>query len=70
MTTQTLGLVLFASVVALNVAGLAIDAALAEHGIGTVSDFARRNQWLAALIIIVNIVGVLGLAMHFSNGKE
>lgn len=70
MTTQTLGLILFASTVALNVAGLAIDAALAEHGVQTISDFARRNQWLAALIIIANIVGVLGLAMHFSNGRD
>ena len=70
MTSQTLGLILFASTVALNVAGLAIDAALREHGIETITDFARRNQWLAALIIIGNIVGLLGLAMHFSDGRQ
>lgn len=69
MTPQTLGLILFASSVALNVMGLAIDATLHETGVQTVTDFARRNQWLAALIILTNIVGLLGLAMHFSNGR-
>lgn len=67
--SQTIGLIAFCVVVALNVLGLAVDAALREHGVETISDFARRNQWLAALIILINLAGCAGLILHFSNGR-
>lgn len=70
MTTQGLGLLLFSVSVALNVAGIAIDLALKEQDMGTVTDFARRNQWLAALIILSNMIGLIGLILHFSDGKD
>lgn len=69
MSYQAYGLIIFAVCVAVNAMGLAIDAALKENGFESITDFTRRNQWLAALIILFNIVGLVGLAMHFSNGK-
>jgi hypothetical protein len=56
--------------VGLNAAGLALDAALYTAGLPTVSQFSTKNPWAAALIIALNILGVIGLAMHFSNGEH
>ena len=67
---RTAGIVVFAVVVGLNGAGLALDGILAAHNLQTVTDFARKNQWLAGLIVLLNIVGLLGLAAHFSNGRQ
>ena len=70
MSTQSVGLLIFLIVQALNLAGVSLDFALVEHGLPTVTEFGRRNPWLAAIIIIINIVGLVGLAMHFSNGRD
>ena len=66
---HTFGLVIFALTVGINAAGLMIDAVLFSQGWPTVSAFASRNPWAAALIIALNGAGLLGLAIHFSNGK-
>jgi hypothetical protein len=68
MTYQQVGVVIFGAMVGINAAGLALDAALFVQGLPTVSDVARRNPWLAALIIGANACGLAGLALHFTNG--
>jgi hypothetical protein len=70
MPWRRIGILLFAAVVGLNVAGLMIDAALYSTGAPTVSEWLRRNQWAVAIVMALNGAGLLGLAMHFSNGAE
>jgi hypothetical protein len=69
MTPQAIGLLVFAVVVALDAFGLGLDVVLRDAGLETVSGFARRNQWAAAVIVGANIFGLIGLAIHFSNGS-
>jgi len=64
---QKTGLILFVSVCFLNVAGLSLDAVLASIGAKTVTDFARKNQWLAAIVILINAIGLIGLVLHFAD---
>jgi len=68
VTGQQLGLVLFAAVVGLNCAGLALDAALYTEGLRTVTQFARGHAWAAAAILVLNGAGVFGLLLHFAAG--
>ena len=69
MTLQSIGIVVFIVVQVLNVLGLSVDLALWETGLPTISYLARRHLWIAASIIMLNGIGVFGLAMHFSDGK-
>jgi len=66
-TLQSIALLVFVTTVGLNVFGLGIDAALHEVQWRTISEFARKNQWLAAIIIAINGVGIIALAVHLSN---
>lgn len=70
MDWHAIGIVLFASVTGLNAAGLMLDAALFAARLPTISEWARRNPWFVAIIIIINAAGVFGLALHFSDGRE
>ncbi len=70
MTPQQIGLLVFVVTVALNCFGLGLDFALRDAGLPTVTEFSRRNQWCAGIIISINICGCIGLAVHFSNGRE
>jgi hypothetical protein len=66
------GFIVFASVVAINAAVLALDAALVSCKLQSVTQFSRHNQWLAAIAILVNAAGFFGLMLHFSdfNGEH
>jgi hypothetical protein len=70
MTMHAIGIILFAGVTGLNAAGLMLDAALFAARLPTISEWARRNPWFVAIVIITNAAGLFGLALHFSNGRE
>jgi len=62
---RALGLVLFCAVVNLNVAGLAVDTLLVVHGWSPITEYARDNWWIRALIVGANMAGTGGLVVHF-----
>lgn len=68
--SQAIGLLVFAFVVWLDVAGLAFDQALIAYGYPTMTEFARRNPWAAMLFISLNVIGTLGLIFHLTNTGE
>ena len=61
------GLLVFVAVVCLNVAGLGLDLALEKSGVDTITSFARRNQWVACIVLLVNVAGLVGLMVHFTD---
>lgn len=69
---NAVGLIVFVVTVAFNAGGLMLDAALAALRLPTVTEFCRKNPWAAAIIIFINIVGLIGLCLHFTefNGEE
>lgn len=69
MTPQQLGLITFMIVTSINLGGLSLDAALFSSKLTTVTELARRNPWIASLIVLLNIIGTIGLAIHFTNGQ-
>lgn len=65
------GLWIFIAVVALDVHGLLCDLLLWYWSLTTVTEFARRNVWAAAVIVGVNAAGVVGLGFHLRpEGKQ
>jgi hypothetical protein len=70
MHWQQVGVMMFGVVVALNVLGLTIDGLLVANDLPTLTEFCRRNPWGAGFVLLVNLVGLVGLAMHFSNGFD
>lgn len=69
--TRNDGLWIFVAVVAGNVAGLLVDYLLMRGDLPMVTDIAQRNRWFAILLIVVQLIGVAGLAYHFfgRNGR-
>lgn len=62
---QIVGLIIFAACVSINAAGLALDGALSAQSLPTITDVARRNPWVATIIILANVAGLVGLCLHF-----
>lgn len=67
---RSLGLAAFVLAVTVNVAGLSLDAWLALEGWETLTAFGRRNGWFAALVLMLNLVGLVGLMLHFSEFRQ
>lgn len=62
MSVQTVGLMAFLVVLAVDFIGLAVDTV----GLPTISNEVRRyNRWLGVLIVAWQLLGVLGLILHF-----
>lgn len=71
MEPITVGLVVFVVVVVLNVVGLLVDFILILLGMTTITEVVCcRAWWLGAVIIAVQVVGVVGLAYHFHLGSK
>jgi hypothetical protein len=62
--TRNDGLWIFIAVACLNIIGLSVDYGLLKCNLPTVTEFCRRNIWGAAVILIVNAAGTIGLAIH------
>jgi hypothetical protein len=69
-TARAIGLLLFSIVTGLNAFGLGLDYVLTQAKLPTVSEWARANQWIAAIIMILQCVAVFGLAVHLTNWPE
>jgi len=63
--TSTDGLWWFLACTLLRSFGLLVDFGLASCGFTTITEFARRNEWAALLILIVESSSIIALAVHF-----
>lgn len=59
-----IGLMTFVIVVICNIAALLIDVMLVNTGQKTISDIALANRVWGILIILVQLAGSIGLAVH------
>lgn len=66
------GLWVFVAVTMANVLGLMVDYMLMRLSVPTVTEIAKRNPWVAALILVANSAGGIGLAYHLllKNGDD
>jgi hypothetical protein len=58
-------LLVFMSVVLLNIAGLALDAVLWFSGAPTVTAYVRVNQLAGVPLVVLQGIGAVALAVHF-----
>lgn len=66
---MTHGLYVFIVVLALDIAGLLIDLSLYLSGHTTITQYVHGGAtWLGLAIVVLNIVGVAGIACHFFPG--
>jgi hypothetical protein len=61
---ERIGLMVYLISVALQGAALAIDVGLAKTHGWTITDICRAHHWVAWLIIVACVVGLVGLALH------
>lgn len=60
------GLWIFLAATILRINGLLVDLALTKFHYPTITDFCRRNAWAGWIIIVIEVIGLIGLAIHFS----
>lgn len=58
------GLWLFLAISWLRVTALISDVALVKIHRTTISDFISRNRWAAYAVLLVELLGLIGLAVH------
>lgn len=65
MPWHTVGLLVFIASVMANALGLIFDLALRMSGIPTVTDVVEVKWWVAIPIVLNQIIGTVGLLLHF-----
>jgi hypothetical protein len=68
--TPSDGLWIFLACTWLRVSALLIDFALLKAHCVTITEFARRNEWCAFLILSVEVIGLVGLGYHFFSREK
>jgi hypothetical protein len=64
---SVIGLTVFAYTIALDLLTLMVDLVLAARGAGTITQFvtAPGHELVMAAVIAVQLLGVIGLGVHF-----
>jgi hypothetical protein len=60
-----LGLIVFIAVLVVNILGLLLDGFLLLAGFRTITNRVRKNPILGFPILLLQLVGLAGLAIHF-----
>jgi hypothetical protein len=67
---MTAGLWVFVSVLVLNLAGVVLDGILYLTGHITITAMVRRDWSLGTPILVLQVVGLIGIAVHFYAYRE
>ncbi len=65
MSAASIGLLVFIAVTTSNMVALGLDSALLLDGFRTITEFVVARPVLVWAILALEVVGVVGLAVHF-----
>lgn len=60
----------YVAILLLQINGVVVDAFLYYLGQTTITQFCGRNPWMTVVIIGLIAIGMFGLGIHLTNGRN